>query len=318
MRDSGCLCVRAGSERRLCPLRGASSTTHIIAARDDDGLRSTDIDVVLYIRTATGWDAEAYDPSVSKEDALLDLAGEFGLPDPMDEGWMIEGLDPADVTGNAGVRQAFKTGFFATDPLAEAASAMSNPQPLVETAEAVGIASGGSLGNTGNPVNPIDPQNPCGCADVGCIQNSIAAGVDAGIADSTLTDEEVEAISYQSLQNALPCCVYWVWTSWQGSWSAWDCGPWQFDHSQTLPFGEKDCVYTRTVSRTQQRTRVKRCWSCRIIAAHQTREETCTQETSIRVYVSDPCPDASTVSGSQSCSCSSPSSTGWSPPLPPC
>jgi len=62
----------------MLPFADAGATTHIIATRNDDEALTTDIDVVLYEKTIDGWDGSAYDPSVTKEDALIDIADEFG------------------------------------------------------------------------------------------------------------------------------------------------------------------------------------------------------------------------------------------------
>lgn len=305
-------------------LRDAEATTHLIAARDDDKARGTDIDVVLYIRTAEGWDAEAYDPATGKEDALIALATEFGLPDPMSGDWGVEGLDPQSVTGFAGPRMAFKTGFFEADPLSEAAAAMSNPEPLVQTAEGLGLAAGSSVVNTGS-VGGIEPQpvpEECGCAAGLCIQDAIAAGVDALIADPELEFEAVEGIAYQEWTggNAFFFCCPWEWTQWEGPWSDWDCSsPMVYERSELLPYGLKECFYTATVERRKQRIRIKRCLNCMVYSRRQTLTETCTFTSSIIVPDANDCPES--PSAPTPCDCPSGGSTqtsDWTPPLPGC
>ena len=44
-----------------------------------------EIDVVLYEKAATGCSGEAYNPSVTKEDTMIDITAESGLPSPPDE-----------------------------------------------------------------------------------------------------------------------------------------------------------------------------------------------------------------------------------------
>ena len=57
----------------MLPIADAGATTHIIAARNDDEALATDIDVVLYEKTVDGWSGSAYDPSVTKEEAFIDI-----------------------------------------------------------------------------------------------------------------------------------------------------------------------------------------------------------------------------------------------------
>ena len=308
----------------MVPLRDAAGVTHMIAARDEDELRMTDIDVVLYTRSAAGWDAEAYDPVVTKEDALLDIAAEFGLPDPMDGGWGIE-LDAEDVSGVAGTRAPFKTGFFTDDPLSEAADAMDNPQPLVEVAESLGLPSGGSLANTGNVGSQIDPQpsplDGCGCTVINCLQDSIALGIDAMITDAAMSLEDGEAVAHDAMQAAFACCIPWTWSSWTGPWSAWACtSGWVNTGHADQSAGTTTCFYRRDVERSRMRTRVRRCFNCNIIAGHQNQRQTGEQETTQLVPRGSACPP--TPASGPSCT-SGPNvgtitSTGWTPPLPPC
>ncbi|USN99359.1 MAG: hypothetical protein H6810_01395 [Phycisphaeraceae bacterium] len=312
----------------LVPLRDEAATTHMIAARDDDELRTTDIDVVLYIRTASGWDAEAYEPSTSKEDALLDLAAEFGLPSPMSGEWMIDDLDPAKVTGTAGQRQPFKSGFFTEDPLSNAAAAMDNPEPLVEAAETVGIPAGGSLVNTGNLTNPIDPEPlPCGCQNA-CLQDSIAAGIDAMIADGTLAPEEVEEIARVEMQIQFRCCIEWDFHFATSPWQV-SCGQWHAvgNGFQQCPCPSDDpnvdnCFYQRDFIETRTRVTIRVCSNCTVFSAVQIQTRTSCQETRESVLHGDPCPDPDGVEepdgGCVNTHCG-PTTTGpWTPPLPPC
>ncbi len=306
----------------LVPLRDATAMTHMIAARDDDELRVTDIDVVLYIRTAAGWDAEAYDPSISKEDALLDLATEFVLPDPMNGDWMIDDLDVADVTGAAGDRAPFKTGFFTEDPLSEAASALDNPQPLIEAAESLGLASGGSLANSGNLTNPIDPQpTGCSCAVINCLQDSISAGVDAMIADSTLTPEQIDAIMNEEMQIAFGCCIYWISYYGPSDWQT-SCGGWQLVDSNSIPGGGTNCDYERDVTMIRTRLAFKQCWDCTRFFVVQTQTHTGCQSTRETVIQGDPCPDPGDVGEPDGecviTDCGDAVTGPWTPSLPPC
>ncbi len=125
----------------MLPIADAGATTHIIATRNDDEALFTDIDVVLYEKTADGWSGSAYDPTITKEDALIDIANEFGLSDPMSGDWMID-LDQEDVLDYTLPRAAFGKGFFVTDPLYAIANHIDDPEPLAEGAEDAGLAAG--------------------------------------------------------------------------------------------------------------------------------------------------------------------------------
>jgi len=147
----------------ILPIADAGATTHIIATRDDDQALTTDIDVVLYEKTPTGWDGFAYDPSVSKEDAMVDLATEFGLDDPFGGTWLID-LDPANATGSALPRQPFGKGFFVTDPLYLIANQLPDPNPLVQSAQSAGMPAGGGAINTGSVGGTnVGPPSNCDC-----------------------------------------------------------------------------------------------------------------------------------------------------------
>jgi len=266
----------------IVPIHDTIATTHLIALRDDDELRMTDIDTVLYTRTSAGWDAEAYAPGVSKEDAMIDLANDLQLSDPMLLDWDL-GLDAPDVTGVDATRAPFGKGFFVSDPLYAAAEVLENPQPLIEFVESTGGASAGSAINTGGiSANPVDPQpwdENCGCAL--CLQNSIAAGIDAMVGDPTVDVIEAEGIAHTDLNTAIACCRPWTWTNWIGPWSAWECSygtAWVYTGRLALSINQDYCYFDRSVKRTQQRTRVRRCFNCTQFAVLQSRIEFGIQE----------------------------------------
>lgn len=312
----------------LVPLHDGAATSHIVAARDDDKARDTDIDVVLYIRTAEGWEAEAYEPSTGKEDALIALAAEFGLPNPMSGDWGIEDLDPEAVTGFAPPRAAFKTGFFADDPLSDAASGMSDPGPLVEAAETLGLPAAGSAVNTGSlGAVPIDPIDMCGCQQVPCIQAAIAAGVDAKLSDPSLTFEEVVAITGAEFYLTLGCCFP-GWHSETGPWSDWTCPnpTWINVGREPGSSGSDECVYERVVERSRMRVYYKRCIDCTQIWVVQTRFERGIQRVKDLIDTYDPdCPatpdselDVPECEDGPSALTGGTNTTPWQPPIPPC
>ena len=247
----------------IVPIHDTLATTHLIALRDDDELRTTDIDTVLYTRTSAGWDAEAYAPGVSKEDAMIDLANDLQLSDPMLLNLDL-GLDAPDVTGVDATRAPFGKGFFVSDPLYAAAEVLENPQPLTELVENIGGASAGSAINTGGvSANPVDPQpwdENCGCAL--CLQDSIAAGIDAMVGDPTVDVIEAEGIAHTDLHTAFSCC--WRWT-WRGASTLIGCnttwGPstgcvWNTLHCAMV------CDFTGTSTCTYTRTNSRRTWAC--------------------------------------------------------
>ena len=272
--------------------------------------------------------ADACGAATGKEDALIALATEFNLPDPMSGDWGVEGLDPLSVTGFAGPRMAFKTGFFEADPLSEAASAMSNPEPLVQTAEGLGLPAGSSVVNTGS-VGGIEPQpvpEECGCAAGLCIQDAIAAGVDAKIADPELEFEAVEIIAYEAWMGGEPrffCCPG-EWTRWEGAWTPWVCTS-QWRYIDTIPQtgGTDACVYIIDIERRKERIRIKRCLNCITISRRQTQIQLGTMEHREFVPRGTPCPTL--PQNPPNCNPAAGPSAGydvlifpWTPALPPC
>jgi len=248
----------------MLPIADAGATTHIIATRDDDQALTTDIDIVLYEKTPTGWDGSAYDPSVSKEDAMVDLATEFGLADPFGGTWLID-LDPINATGAPVIpRQPFGKGFFMYDPLYFIANQLPNPDPLAQSAEAAGLPAGGGAINTGSVggtnVGGAQSTN-CGC-DNGCIQYSIAAGADAFLADSTMTVETIDDVigANYAARPGGGCCPEMT-TCGQISNGPWYCTAWTFVGMESIEqLGY--CVYTRNVFRIQTINCRKRCSDC--------------------------------------------------------
>lgn len=320
----------------LIPVHDSIATTHMIALRDDDELRMTDIDSVLYTRTPTGWDGAAYAPGVSKEDALVDMAADLGLSDPMALDWELN-IQAADLTGGQVERAAFGSGFFASDPLYAAATAMDDPEPLAEMIETLGGASASSAANTTkNPVGDPIPGNTGDCDNDsgGCLiapQESIAFGIDAMLAGQASDIIEAEGLANDHDLAFSCCCRPSTWTNWLGPWSSWDCvggtsATWQFDLWYLSSTGQqKTCQFKRLVYRSQQRTRVKRCFNCNQYAVHQTRTEYGWQvDQAAPVLATDPCPS----SPSSSMLCTDPpngwhfgywnTTTPWGPPLPPC
>lgn len=309
----------------IVPVHDTTATTHLIALRDNDGARATDIDTVVYERTATGWDAEAYAPGVSKEDAMLHVASELGLADPMSLDWEL-GLEAAGVTGAPVSRAPFGKGFFVSDPLFDVADAMDDPTPLADAAEQLGLPSAASVVTTGGvSIDPVgDPIGigDCGCSPL-CIQAPIADGVDAYLFDATVDFQAAESLARAAVQANSNCCLWWIWTS-QPTWTV-SCGPWYF-HEYTISSNNqaKNCRYRRIVTEVGTRFRIKVCWDCSMVSVTQTRTITDCQGGRETVLAIDPCPDASTV-GEPAAGCArggcedfTGTDTGWTPPLASC
>ena len=316
----------------VLPIADQGVTTHLIATRDDDEALFTDIDVVLYERLDDGWSATAYDPQVTKEDAMVDLASEFGLADPHDGDWWID-LDEEDYLDYILPRVPFGKGFFVTDPLHDIAQFLDDAEPLAEGAEDSGLAAGSSAINTGSITGtPIGgggdvggPQpggggEDCGCEDA-CIQESILIGTNAYLADQSLDAEAVEAIAYDYLQTALACCIPHTWRVGPVTKSCSPVGGWAFagSRNQSIAGGRRlTCDYTRTVVETKTRKCIKRCFDCTKLPHTQVSLRTGTQTTSISIDyqgVVPPCPPP----GSPLCAVTDGTTWGpWGPPPPTC
>ena len=261
----------------MLPIADAGATTHIIATRNDDEALFTDVDVVLYEKTATGWSGSAYDPSVTKEDAMIDLADEFGLSDPMAGDWMID-LDEIDVLDHIMPRVPFGKGFFVTDPLYNIANHIENPEPLAEGAEDAGLPAGSgaintggvsSSGSGGTNVGGGQSADGCGCDDA-CIQTMISEGADVYLAANPTTQEEADiALDHADLAmadymevNAFCCRIREVVNSFDPG--AWGCGPFALvsGPSPSTNTNLFNCSYSRTISRTQTRTVIRTCRDC--------------------------------------------------------
>ncbi len=277
----------------MLPIADAGVTTHIIATRNDDETLSTDIDVVLYEKTTTGWSGSAYDPSVTKEDAMIDIANEFGLSDPMSGDWMID-LDSEDVLDCLLPRAAFGKGFFVTDPLYTIANHIEDPEPLAEGAEDAGLAAGSGAINTGgisgggSDAGGGQSADGCGCDDA-CLQTMIALGADVYLIESPTTLEEAD----QALEDAdlamadyvstlFPCCRRRTVTN-SFSDGTWVCGAWGLTSGPTSAGGQTNytfnCSYSRTATKTQTRTRIRTCWNCVRCTWRQTRTLTSVEQT---------------------------------------
>jgi hypothetical protein len=245
---------------KMLPVSDLGLTTHIIAARVDDQLSTTDIDVVLYEKTAGGWSGTAYDPSVTKEDAMVDLAAELGLADPFGGTWQIV-LDPSNSIGIASPRLAFGKGFFVDDPLYFIANQLPDPEPLAQLAESAGLAAGSGAINTGS-IGGTDigggQSTNCGCD--ACIQDSIAAGADAFLANPSMLVEEIDDVIGASLA-ASPgggCCIERT-TCGPISFGPWSCTGWSLnDHNPHTG----NCEYVRTAFRLQTIRCSKICSDC--------------------------------------------------------
>ncbi len=317
----------------MLPIAENGATTHIIAARNDDEALSTDIDVVLYEKTTNGWEGAAYDPSVTKEDAMIDLADEFGLSDPFGGEWQID-LDADDVLEFVLPRVGFGKGFFVTDPLYAVAQLLENPEPLAEAAEGSGEAAGSSAINTGNVSSGTGgsdaggPQSTdCGCENA-CIQTAIAVGADIYLAaDPTSQIEADDALDAADLaietylQTLFPCCRRRTVTNTFNS-GSWVCGPWVPTGPASpvlLSEGLWVCEYTRTSTRNQTRTRIRTCWDCTRCTWRENRTQTHTESYSSEFYSIDNPPACPGPTGAPSCSSITANPSGsWTPATPPC
>jgi hypothetical protein len=310
----------------IIPIHDTIATTHLIALRNDDELRTTDIDTVVYIRAASGWDAEAYGPSVTKEDAMVHLANELGLSDPLALDWEL-GLDAGDLTGVAPTRAAFGKGFFASDPLYAAAAAMDDPEPLATLVETMGGASASSAVNT-STITPVgDPIPGGGGGGPGCVvapHDTIAASVDRWIDGTFASFEAAATQAIGDFYASSNCCWPWTYYRWESAWSPWSCGPWTGPISGPFSNGSiYYCRFQRTASRSKTRTAIKVCANCSMVIWQQTKTETGTQITS------EPTPNNSSTNCGSPSGVTSPGSgcvptgptqySGWLPGQPqPC
>lgn len=312
----------------MMPIAENGATTHIIAARNEDETLTTDIDVVLYEKTATGWSGTAYHPSVTKEDAMIDIANEFGLSDPFGGEWLID-LDEIDVLDHVLPRVGFGKGFFVTDPLYVIAHQMNDPEPLVEAAESEGLAAGSGAANTGSisgggGSTPVGPGQPIGCGCDACIQDSIAAGVDASLSDPTLDLDAIESIAHIESQNQISCCLPWTWTTTTTTAGCTGTGPWALFDSDVVIIGggyQLQCRYKRPVTDTQTRDRIRRCFDCTRIPFSQTRTRTGEQRTiDSYEFTSPPAPTCPAVPGfTGPCNLTRVlTQTAWTPAPPAC
>jgi hypothetical protein len=314
----------------ILPIASDGATSHLIATRDDHMALATDIDVVLYGRTATGWLGSAYDPSVTLEDAAIDLAAEFGLTSPMEGSWLID-LDPAGITGHILPRADFESGFFTADPLYMIAVQLDDPDPLAEAAEQSGFPAATSTVNTGRTpagpgtVYPGEPQP----IDENCLRSGadvkdvIAAGMDAYASGTATNISEVQAAASTFESGTRACCLPITWTFWSNTICT-SATPWTlstYSIPVTILTLEHFCVYQRTVSGVQTRLRVKQCFDCTVLAFTQVRGVSQNQRVETRSFYTlpaapPPCP------GPPSSQCTltgSVSGTGpFAPPPPAC
>ena len=259
---------------------------------------------------------------MTKEDAIIDLAAELGLPDPFGGEWDLT-LDTDDVLEHVLPRKPFGSGFFAADPFYPIASQMPNPQPLAEGAEEAGMPAGGSMINTGNVSgggtggSAGGHSNPCagGCSTV-CLQNSVAAGVDAFLADPTIGVAGAAAKDSEVWYGLAGCCFprSWRTTPVPGPWT---CGPWVFQYSSPGGMAGKNCHYIRNTTRTVSRGYTRRCLDCTMIIITQTATETSTQTGRVTVAAGDPCPAGGPV-GLACAPTGSISRGAWTPGPPAC
>ena len=290
----------------VLPISDNGVTTHLIAARDDDEALATDIDVVLYERVGDLWTATAYDPIVSKEDAMIDLANEFGLSDPFLGDWQIE-LDEEDVFDIILPRVPFGKGFFVTDPLYQAAQQLDNPESLVEGAESAGLAAGSSSINTGavSGGTGIGGAMP---ADEDCLRSTIASGIDAYLADPTLTIQEIEAVSHDDEVARICFCWERDFRGAPSAWSAWNCNGWGLDSTDPVA---GTCTWSTNATRLRTRTVRRRCLNCTVFNFTQFQNQWGTLTLTVPMNADGTC--------SQPTACGAPQSntgTGWTPPGP--
>ncbi len=263
----------------MMPIAENGATTHIIAARNEDETLTTDIDVVLYEKTATGWSGTAYHPSVTKEGAMIDIANEFGLSDPFGGDWHID-LDEVDVLDHVMPRVPFGKGFFVTDPLFVIANQVANPQPLAEAAEEVGVAAGSSAVNTGNLSAGSGGTGvggavgtECGC-DNACIQAAFADGSDAYLSDPNLTISQIDGVIGGSLEFT-GCCWPRI-TQCITTNGPWNCSGWTLDGTDPTPAGVT-CRYVRDVFRLQSQNCIKVCFDCSLFTFNRSRIQSGTE-----------------------------------------
>lgn len=244
--------------------------SHLIAARTGHLEKNTDVDVVLYTRLQAGWAASAYDPSVTIEDALADIAQEFGLASPLSVPWPVD-LDPTQFTEVVPSRNPFDSGFFISDPLSGIASQMANPEPLVSAAEDAGVAAGGSVVNTGSlsAGDVVGPEPVPGCPPRNNydLQDAIATGFDSLLAGVSVTIGEAESIAFVHWENQRACCIPWTWTTTTTAWGPWYCcSGWALDPAYPSPIQNgpcsANCHYERDICRDRTRTRVRRLLNC--------------------------------------------------------
>lgn len=303
------------------PLADVDGITHLIVARIDDAERTTDIDAVLYtLETDGSWSAEAYDPQMTKADALRDLSIEFSLPDPSSgDGWLID-VDPEDFIDYIVPRQPFGKGFFVTDPLYMIAHQVDDPEQLAEAAEQEGVAAASSAANTGAVFGggggtgaPGTVGMDCGCDDL-CIQDAIADGASALIDDPSMSVSEVDSVIGDSLEARLMCCLPRI-TRCIHTYGSWNCSGWQFQGTLQTTGGVL-CIYKRDVFRQQSRNCIRVCFNCNSFTFNQSRLQSGTEEQRTSATNSAACaPPPSGGCGSRGGNWSY---TNWSPPPPAC
>jgi hypothetical protein len=224
-------------------------------------------------------------------------------------------------------RVPFGKGFFVTDPLHDIANQMDDPEPLAEAAENSGLAAGSGAANTGSVSSGPGgtglggaSSTSCGC-DNACIQSSIAVGIDAYLADTSLTIAEVEAIANEDVELALACCLCWTWytptttTCTPGAWAVTGSGT-HIENGVTV----LRCTYSRPVTLVDTRTARRRHNNCTRTTTVQTRTRTGTQTTTVDTpYFSTLPPPCPTPAGG-ACNAVGPTTqtVPWGPPRPPC
>ncbi len=306
----------------MMPIAENGETTLIIAARNDDEALATDIDVVLYEKMADGWAGSAYDPSVTKEDAMIDLANEFGLPDPFGGDWHID-LDIVDVLDYVLPRVGFGKGFFVTDPLFEIANHITDPNPLASAAEDAGQPAGSGGAVTGSaPVTGVGDGGsnggfpiPTDCGCDACFQDMLKLGADVYLAGGAQPFEDAEEAMNDYAELLLPCCRRRT-TSTIIS-TPWTCGPWLSDPPVPNPLlpSSFSCNYSRTAARTQTKKSIRRCWDCVRCTWTETRTQRGTQAFTALITVLPPatpsCPNPPV--GAPPCGATPDSNGPWQP-----
>lgn len=303
----------------MMPIAENGATTHIIAARNEDETLTTDIDVVLYEKTATGWSGTAYHPSVTKEDAMIDIANEFGLSDPFGGEWLID-LDEIDVLDHVIPRVPFGKGFFVTDPLHDIANQIDDPEPLAEAAESNGLAAGSGVVNTGSLSGSsagtgIGGGVPTDCSCEACIQSTVAIVADLSLADASISDEQL-ADALRGLPGfSCPCCFSFTRRSTPSAWSNWACGAWGSPSPDPIT---GRCNFSTTSSRFQTRTITRYCFSCVSGSSTRTTTQFRTRSGALELVL---LPDANGNCVAPA-GCGAPNdtitTTGWAPPAPAC